>query len=247
MDYKLEYGVITDRGKKREINEDSFLIIPKERVFMVADGMGGHYGGEIASNLTVDLFKTAFTKAVPTIKETAHKENIALMDRIIQRVNIEIRKKAAASDVYNDMGTTTAGIIFLNDSAMTFHVGDSRVYLFREGELFQVTNDHSWINEQLRTNKMSTNEARSHKWKNVIMRALGSAEQVIPEYSNFIFAKDDVYILCSDGLYDMVPDKGIARVLARYGEPQEMANVLLEEALKKGGLDNVTIIAVKVV
>ena len=247
MAFKLEYGIVTDRGKKREINEDSFTVLSKDRIFIVADGMGGHYGGEIASNLAIEILKNKMKKKELILDEMKPEENIKKMDLIINHTNDEIRKKAKDSSVYNDMGTTVVGGIFFENSVMFFHIGDSRGYLLREDELIQVSYDHSWVNEQLRYNRLSTKEAKTHKWKNVIMRALGGQNNVIAEYSQIDITSGDKFIICSDGLSDMVSDRGIARIAKKYDDPQTTANVLLREALKKGGLDNITIIVIKVV
>ncbi|MCD6577925.1 Stp1/IreP family PP2C-type Ser/Thr phosphatase [bacterium] len=244
---KLEYGVVTDIGKKREINEDSLLVLSKDRAFVVADGMGGHYGGEIASNLAVDTLKKEFEKHLKELDLNDMKITVGKLDQMINAANKAIINHAKKSSFNNDMGTTVVGAVFFENTAMTFHVGDSRAYLFRENELFQVSVDHSWINEQLRFNKLSTKEARAHKWKNVIMRALGTKKVVLPEYNYLNISNGDIFVFCSDGLSDMVNDKMIKRIIEKnQDEPQEATNKLLEEALRKGGLDNITIILVKV-
>ncbi|MCK4642138.1 Stp1/IreP family PP2C-type Ser/Thr phosphatase [bacterium] len=246
MKYKLKYGVVTDRGKKREINEDSLLVLPKKNFFAVADGMGGHYGGEVASNLAVDVLKEKINKNHALFGEDIPNENMEVFDRILSDVNQKIRDKSAKSKTYNDMGTTVVGLLFFPNTVLSFHVGDSRNYLLREGKLFQISYDHSWVNEQLRFNRLSTHEARTHKWKNVIMRAMGGQDIIFPEYSQMDISKGDLFVICSDGLSDMVPDRTLQKLLNRFEDPQEIANILLNEALKKGGLDNITIVVVRV-
>lgn len=251
MDVKV--GLVSDIGKKRSINEDNLLVDKGLGVFMVADGMGGHAAGDLASTIAVETVNQFLSKHLDNPKlrlpylvdpDFGFEGNLAIQS--LFKANQKIYEKARQNDNYKDMGTTAVLLILKEKLAIISHVGDSRAYLYRDEELHQLTEDHSWVNEQLRLNQISPVEARSHKWKNVIMRALGSKETVRVDVNAYYLEENDLILMTTDGLTDMVPNTKIASILQRYyNDVQKCSEVLLEAALENGGKDNITIILLK--
>jgi PPM family protein phosphatase len=227
------YARASDTGKRRRHNEDSYVVAPP--LFAVADGMGGAQAGEVASKL-----------AAAALEETdpgSIKGEERLVS-LIQEANRRVHERAAADPTTSGMGTTmTAALV--EDSVVIFgHVGDSRAYLFRDGKLEQLTEDHSLVNELLKSGKLSPEEAEAHPQRSVITRAVGTDPDV--DVDTFVVeAKEgDVFLLCSDGLTDMIGDDDILEVVERYRDDLDrVTKSLISAANRGGGEDNITVVA----
>ena len=245
---------LTHVGRQRQHNEDAFLVEDDARLFLVADGMGGHAAGEIASRIAVDSISEFIlhTKEDDGTWPHAYDEHytrttnrlMAALRMANQRV-LEAMKKDAR---LRGMGTTVVACMADDEKMSVAHVGDSRAYLIREGQLSRITNDHSWVFEQVQAGMLTEAEAEKHPLRNVITRALGGALQVTPDASEISAQKGDVFLLCSDGLTGMVPENEILRVVtANADDLPKACQQLIDAANERGGLDNVTAVLVRTV
>jgi len=221
----------THQGLVRTSNQDSLLV--DKSVYGVADGMGGHNGGETASRVAVQVIKNALRGKKP--------ESRAL-EVSIEAANRRIHDMARHDSALSGMGTTVTFLWEREDEMLLCHVGDSRAYLLRDGALQQVTDDHSVVAELLRHNVITPDMARTHPYRNVITRAVGVDPTVKPDILSHDKQEGDVWLVCSDGLYNMVPDETIEMVLKTSADEEEAADKLLQLALDKGATDNVTFV-----
>ena len=239
----------THVGMKRNHNEDNYLLLPDERLFCVADGMGGHSSGEIASKIAVDELADFFAMTAkdqdatwPYKMDKARNYDENRLATAIKLANRSIFEKASAEQRYKGMGTTVVSVHFTDQTAVVAHVGDSRVYFFRGGMLKQVTEDHSLLNDYLKAKKLTPEEIEAFPHKNVIVRALGMKDTVQVDVSRLEPADGDIFLLCSDGLSGMVTDQQIADVLTKNTDLQVACGLLIDAANANGGNDNVTCI-----
>lgn len=240
----MQFGISTDKGLTRSINQDYYGLIKAEgnipNTFIIADGMGGHNAGEVASKLSVEL-------ALSYIKEhfstNMNKEEMkSKLEEMMKYVNTKVYNASWEKKENAGMGTTLTVVMLLNDSMLIAHVGDSRVYLLRNNELEQITNDHSYVGELLRNGSITKEEARNSSKKNVLTRAIGCYKDVdIDVYSNDVKNNDRI-LMCTDGLTNMVDDDHIKDVLLSKDKPQEITEYLIAKANENGGTDNTTII-----
>lgn len=232
---ELRWAALTDRGRRREINQDAILVsVP---LFAVADGMGGHIGGEIASTSTVDRLKEALENETPAPD---------VIEDALARAVLDIAAHPGATD--DGTGTTVTGV-YLDTSEdeptwVTFNIGDSRVYLFRDEGLAQVTTDHSVVQELIAAGRLSPEEAENHPYGNVITRAVGATDSVLPDYVRLEVLDGDRFVVCSDGLTKELTDYGILHYLLQHDDPAQAAIAMRDAALENGGRDNVSIIIV---
>lgn len=243
----MRFGVESDRGKVREINEDSCKVITgKDGVpdtFIVADGMGGHNSGELASRMAVELSEEYLLKF---LKPDENEESIlALISNMIAEVNKSIYFKAKESEENFGMGTTFIIGILLKGKLYIGHVGDSRVYLVSNGALKRLTTDHSYIEELIKNGSLTREEAQNHPKKNVITRALGCEENVEVDTYSVDINGEDIFILCTDGLTNMLSENEILSIINNNDDPQYSCSELVRIANEKGGEDNITVIIVK--
>ncbi len=255
----LDTYASTDVGRKRGHNEDFFYASDELGVYVVADGMGGHAAGEVASHKAV----SAISAFVRNVKEDegltwpfgldrnlSDEENLIVT--AIKIANNEISAMAEERLEYHGMGTTVACLIFpeseMETEAIVAHVGDSRAYRMREGILEQLTDDHSWVNEQIARNIITEEEARNHRWRNVITRALGNRQSVDVDLTRCQILPGDMYMLCSDGLSSMVTNDDIGRSMRELANKsaKEITRTLINNANDAGGHDNITVLVVKV-
>jgi serine/threonine protein phosphatase PrpC len=246
----------TDVGRKRTHNEDAFLLLAEESLFCVADGMGGHASGEVASRIAVEEMAEFFRMTGRDEEATwpykldparGYDENRLLTG--VKLANLRIFERAATDARLRGMGTTIVATYLPRDgaAALVAHVGDSRAYLWRRGALRQLTEDHSLLNDYRRTRALSPEEIQAFPHKNVIVRALGMKDIVEVDLMRVDVEDADVLLLCSDGLSGMVPDARIADVLrATAGDLRHAAQALVDEANASGGADNVTCLLVQV-
>jgi protein phosphatase len=249
----LRAGAATDVGRLRTVNEDSFLLVPERDLFVVADGMGGHQGGEVASNLAVETLHVAYRE--PTAESLSHAIEVA---------NHRIRNEGDADPDLRGMGTTVVALALIPEEPdpnapddedegerpqhlLLANVGDSRGYLFRDGTLAQLTEDHSVVADLVRDGRISAEEAEVHPQRNIVTRVLGVYETVDVDLWPVDPVQHDRYLLCSDGLFNEVGVDQISAVLRRLGDPNEAAAELVRLANEGGGRDNITVVIVDVV
>lgn len=234
----ISSSAVTHRGNVRKTNEDSMLVT--DRLFAVADGMGGHAAGEIASRIAVDRMRElADRRPVPEDVVTA-----------VIDANRLICEEGAANVGHAGMGTTLCGVGVVSvdgvEQCAVFNVGDSRVYRFHDGALTQVSVDHSEVQELRDAGKLSEQAAANYPRRNVITRCLGGATKPIPDIWVFPPVEHERFLVCSDGLTGEVDDETISRLLGEHPEPEPAASALLEHALAAGGRDNIAVIVVNV-
>jgi protein phosphatase len=222
---------LTDTGRQREANEDSYF--SRAPLFAVADGMGGAQAGEVASRMAVEAFERADES------DAAPEE---LLRRTAQEANREIFDLAQGDSSRSGMGTTLTAALLHGDEISFGHVGDSRAYVFREGKLKQITNDHSLVEELRRQGKLTRDQAAEHPQRSVITRALGPEPNVDVDTMTFSARPGDVFLLCSDGLTTMLEDEDVAAILARESDLHKAARRLVRAANERGGRDNITVV-----
>ena len=227
----------THVGMKRSHNEDAFYRNDEIGLYIVADGMGGHKAGEIASNMAVDSIKNY----VLNQKKAAEQ---SLVDAIYIANNL-IFKSAAANAHYSGMGTTIVSMAFNSTGAMLCHVGDSRAYILTRGKLERLTEDHTYVNEQFKTGLITEEQMETHSMRNVLTRSLGFSEQIKIASQKLNIHAGDRYLLCSDGLSHMVADNVIAE-LGSIPDAVHAVSTLIEVANTNGGDDNITVIIIDV-
>lgn len=252
--------VLSDVGCVREHNEDDSLVLPDAEVYVVADGMGGHACGEVASRISVQSIEEFYRDPVITEKlrdiyRGLRQDGDAGAGRsfhefrlrsAIEYGNRQIHVTATGDERLSDMGTTIVGIAFSGQRVYVAYVGDSRAYRMRAGHIELMTEDHSLANEFIRLNVLRVEDLPRFPYKNVIVRALGLQEEVVVDTFYRTARVGDRYVLCSDGLSDLVVDEEIGEVLVENPGAVEAANALVDLALERGGNDNVTVLVVDI-
>ena len=254
MALKLRYAGNTHVGMKRAHNEDNLCVLPEENLYMVADGMGGHACGEVASQMAVETVAEFFKESsadeevtwpYKMEKNLRYEENRLAAG--IKLANLRIHETSTQNSGQRGMGTTVVALFFCGDSAYVGHVGDSRVYRLRGTELVQVTEDHSLLNDYIKMRELTPEEIENFPHKNVIVRALGMKETVQVDVSALEPTDGDLYLLCSDGLNGMIDDATIRDLLVEHRANLERAcNALIQAACNAGGTDNITVVLVEV-
>lgn len=236
----------TDLGRVRENNEDKFeYFIPEDdatlamrgMVFVVCDGMGGHAAGQIASELTAKTFIDVYLNHSAESAADAAKAAVAAANRYVLDIGRQIPGRSG-------MGTTISALILVADRAITVHVGDSRIYRWRDGELKQLSNDHTFVEEQVRLGTMSREKAEQSPYAHILTRAVGVEENVLPDVETWDVREGDKFLLCSDGVINHVPDEEIRLILEN--PPSVAAWKLINSALQGGGRDNATALVVRI-
>ncbi len=234
---ELTWAAVTHRGRRRDANQDA--VLAQFPLFVVADGMGGHVGGEIASTSTVARMRELADSGTITAKA---------LEKSLARAVKDIASHPDATD--EATGTTVTGV-FLDTSRgephwVTLNIGDSRVYLVREGVIAQLTTDHSVVQELVAAGRLSPEEAENHPYGNVITRAVGPSESVTPDYVRVEIVPGDRFVICSDGLTKELTDYGIRHFLDENPDPADAVRAMLDAALENGGRDNITIVVLNV-
>lgn len=244
----FEYSFLTDIGRKRSQNQDNGLPVPELGLFVVADGMGGHQGGETASALAVDAVRRSLQQARRTKKFDPRKA----LARAIRDANDEIYTLAQKEPHLSGMGTTCTALLFEGDSVFIGQVGDSRCYLIRPGNIFQLTRDHSLVQEKLRAGIITREQVKRDAFRNVITRSVGFEPSVNVDVYEMPLHGEDLFLICSDGLSGPVDDKMLLEtVTSRYlSQPSEeglkaVTRQLVNLANEAGGDDNVTVIVAR--
>jgi serine/threonine protein phosphatase PrpC len=249
---RVRFSGETNVGMKRDHNEDSYYLPQSERLAIVADGMGGHASGEVASRMAVETIVGFFRETEdeqeltwPFKIDRGNRHDINRMVTAIKLANLKIHQEAQRNPACHGMGTTVVSTLFLDHSVIVGHVGDSRLYRLREGLFDQLTEDHSLLNDYIKMKHLSAEEVAAFPHKNVIVRALGMKPSVQVDVIVDQPRLGDVYVLCSDGLSSMVPDPDISTVVNEEVDLDRLCDRLIGLANGNGGLDNVTVVAVR--
>lgn len=233
----------TDVGIVRSGNEDNYMMFPDRGVFIVADGMGGHAAGEVASEMAVRIIG----QQVGDPTDLPEPEASERMRVAIREANAAIFQRTLTEHDKRGMGTTSTALTFITGGRYLIgQVGDSRAYLLRDGALHQLTKDHSYVQEQVDAGYLSPEEARTHPYSNVITRCVGANADVQPDTYAGIVRAGDMLLLASDGLTGMIDDPDLHRLLGGSRDPGDLVETLVAEANRRGGLDNITVIIVVV-
>ena len=256
---RLQCAGLSDTGMMRDHNEDSFLVSQTESFVVVADGMGGHQSGEVASSMAIQEIEEFYAKTKgqtepielpfwPTGRRKPKSREERRLIASIVLANSKINKAAGENPKYNGMGTTCVSAYFVEEGVIIAHVGDSRCYRFRNGKVEQITEDHSLANEYIRSGILKPEDLPSFPYKNVITRAVGLQDSVEVE-TNFYKPEDgDIYLLCSDGLSDPVKVPQMTEILEKFKDDLPRAcRELIIAANQNGGPDNVTALLAKTV
>ena len=229
----MKVYAITDIGRARALNEDSYYV-PREgeRFCAVADGMGGHNAGEVASAMAVQVFSRH-------MREVEHITTQALC-AAVERANDEVYRTALENEGMSGMGTTFSALAQQGGDVLLAHVGDSRIYLIREGAMFQLTTDHTLVEEMIRKGMLTPREARFHPHRNIITRALGTDPRIEIDLVQMAVRSGDVFFLCSDGMTNYAQEREILRTAVGEGDWQDKLKHLVSVALENGGADNIT-------
>ena len=242
-------------GKKRGHNEDNLCLLPEQNLYLAADGMGGHAAGEVASQIAVDTIAAFFEETAEDDnmtwpykmeKDLSYQEN--RLAASIKLANLRIHEKAENDpSTHHGMGTTIVATFISGGLVYLGHVGDSRIYRVRDGSLSQVTDDHSLLNDYIKMKDLSEEEIENFPHKNVIVRALGMKESVQVDVDHEEPEEGDLYLLCSDGLCDMLKDDRIEDIVAKKRDDLEQCvDALIDAANEEGGNDNITVVLVEV-
>lgn len=232
---------MTHIGKVRNNNEDAFYINDSKTLIAVADGMGGHNAGEIASSIAIE--------AISAMNATLENKVIMPMEAFnhaFQMANDQIRERARGSEACSGMGTTLTAIYFSDGIAYVAHIGDSRAYLLSKQELKQLTRDHTLVEELIQNGSINRESALTHPQKNVLMRAVGADESSMPDLHEIEISPGDVLIICSDGLTHYISDDEIRKYLLAEKNLFEAFDEMTKKALQRGGGDNITVVGLRV-
>ncbi|VFB16230.1 Serine/threonine phosphatase stp [Urinicoccus massiliensis] len=230
----IAYGA-TNVGKVRKNNEDAFKISNKDKIYLLADGMGGHLGGEFASSMAVQELE----KLLVDVKDKAE------IKEAIEEVNRKIYQKSLEDENLSGMGTTLSLIKILDDHLYFANIGDSRIYCLKGKDLIQLTIDDSYVNYLLEVGAITSDQAKDHPKKNVLLKALGTTEDIEVFIQEVQWEEDDLYLLCSDGLTNMLEEEEIQEIISS-NEAEKAVDLLINQALDRGGKDNITVIVLTI-
>ncbi len=253
---EIKFYAATDVGRQRDHNEDNYLVDPKLHLFVVADGMGGHAAGEVASQIAVHTVCRTVRENADVIERhrdnpdspSARQEILAVLEHAIQTTTSEVYHRAEEDPDKRGMGTTCSCLLLMGTRGFIAHVGDSRIYLLRQGQVHQITEDHSLLNELVRRGKIKREEIETSpyaKYKNAVTRAVGAYETVEADTLDFEVLPGDQFLMCSDGLHAYLKDKDIKEILSA-DDVAESPKDLIALANGGGGHDNITAIVVRV-
>jgi protein phosphatase len=249
---QLEAVARTDPGPVRDRNEDYFSVDVEAGLFLVADGMGGHASGEVASAIAVETVREILLNGDDPEETDLDLKVVDPQEEIRERLrysmnqaSLRIRKVARENPAHRGMGTTLAVLLVEGDVAHLGHVGDSRIYLFREGRLLRLTRDHTVVQQEIDAGRLTPELARVVHFKNVLTQSIGYHGPVEPDTSTRPLRQGDTFVICSDGLTDPLDDDAIGDV-CRSCRPEDLADELVRHALERGGDDNVTVVVLHV-
>lgn len=242
----MRFAAGTDRGLVRDSNEDSYKIIPESSqnsyVYIIADGMGGHNCGEVASRMAVDFISNYVQKDGSQLFSSQNIEE--KLKKLVEDTNTTVFETSLKNPEASGMGTTLTMAVIAGQKVTVAHVGDSRLYLMRDEIIQQITEDHTYIWELIKKGSLTREEAEVHPRKHVITRAIGSSPDLEVDMLTLEIQDEDILLLCTDGLTNMIGDDEIYRIL-KDNEPEAACEALIEAAKSKGGEDNITVIVIK--
>jgi serine/threonine protein phosphatase PrpC len=239
---KFTCAARTDVGIVRTGNEDNYLMLAEHGIFIVADGMGGHAAGEVASEMAVRIT----SQSIGSLRGLSDEEAGDRIRTAIRSANDAIFERTLSEHDKRGMGTTATVLVLMPGRYLIGQVGDSRAYLLRDGQLQQVTKDHSYVQEQVDAGLLTPDQARVHPYSNVITRCVGAGIDVAPDIYFGSLDAGDVLLLASDGLTGMLEDEQIGSIMESEGGPQVWVDRMVAEANRRGGLDNITAIVIRI-
>lgn len=234
----------TDVGSKRAVNQDYMYCSENSvgsfhNLFIVADGMGGHKAGDYASKLCVE-------KMVQSIEQSEQKTQVSLFEEAVDAANRAVYSESQEHEEYEGMGTTLVACTMQEDTLYVANIGDSRLYLLRDDDIMQITEDHSLVEEMVKQGNITESEARVHPQKNIITRAVGIDQSVQADFFELEIYPDDIIMLCSDGLSNMIEDEDMEYIVKHSESLQDAGETLVARANENGGSDNITVVLVRV-
>jgi serine/threonine protein phosphatase PrpC len=236
------YGM-SQAGKGRRSNEDAFLAAPETGLFAVADGVGGNFSGELAAGTALAALKDFIARSSGDLPLARQVKDKALLASAVREANAKVRALAQSDEKYKDMACTLAAGVLSGDELLFAHLGDSRLYLVRGGLAEQLTSDHSWVNEQLAQGSITPDEAKTHKMRGAVTRAIGAEEAAAPDLSSLRLRPGDYLLFCTDGLSDAVQRAEIGDTVARLGPKiRKISEALADLAVAQGSADDITIL-----
>lgn len=233
---KRRFTGLTDTGIQRSVNQDDYYIDPEGRFFIVADGMGGHAGGQEASRIATQVIRSYLEEHWDRVKESQ-----VLLEKAVIEANESILTDQVEHPQRSDMGTTVVVLMFREDKAWYTHVGDSRLYRLRNQTLEQISEDQTWVARALKMGDLTEEEARMHPWRHVLSQCLGRKDLYSVEIKRLELQEGDRVLMCSDGLTEEVENRALRDLLLQHENCEEAAEALVEEAKKNGGSDNITV------
>lgn len=246
MLYHLSVYCISDIGLIRQNNEDSWKLLKERQFFVLTDGMGGHQAGEVASKETAEQLCTLFNDRFDLSRQGKIDDAKQLIREIIQEVNATIYYMGRENPNLRGMGTTLCCLFFHPEGMIYAHVGDSRIYRYRNSKLEQLTQDHSLLRELIELGQLSEQQAEDFLYKNIITKAIGTELNVDPTIADTAVEPGDIFMMCTDGLSDLVSLKEMQEIMSQRANEEEITKLLVTRAKQKGGFDNITVVLVKV-
>jgi serine/threonine protein phosphatase PrpC len=240
-----QIGFKCNRGVVRKNNEDACFVIPSLNVYIVADGVGGNNSGELASNTAVETI-AEFVKEGNLEKQGTPDEIFGFFTEAVDAANCSVYKLGMENPQNRGMATTVVMAYIHEGAAYITNIGDSRAYLYRKGRMKRITRDHTYVNELIEKGVITEDEAESHRQKNVITKAVGADSAVEPDFYKVGLAVNDILLLCTDGLYGEVGEKKMETMLGGSGSMNDICAELVDEAIRSGGRDNITVICIKI-
>lgn len=246
MSYKiLAYGH-TDKGLVRDNNEDVWGGVPELGFFALADGMGGHRAGEVASRESIMTLCQLVEQTIGQHNGITLEETTEIVGHIIEQVNAKVYRLGTTDVSLKGMGTTLCCVQFHDDGVICAHVGDSRIYRLRQKKLEQVTADHSLLRELIDLGQLSESQASEFAYKNILTKGIGTESNIEPTFFISDLVNSDLYLMCSDGLSDMLSNREIEAVINQANSIKDAVKMLVAKANEKGGLDNITVVIMQV-
>lgn len=247
---RVSSAVATDPGLRRDSNEDSYCVRPDLGLYMVADGMGGHAAGEVASRMAVETIEAFIndTRDADVNRTWPFPYDTALSldgNRIKAAFRLANRRVASAienDDALRGMATTAVAVLAAKGTPVVAHVGDSRAYMLREGKLMQLTQDHSWVGEQVRAGMLSEADARRHPWRNVVTRAIAGGDDPEVEVHEIALQAGDRIVICCDGLSAVITPEKFDAIIRTAAPLEEICKTFIAAAIDAGGPDNITVV-----
>ena len=240
----FRWGASTHIGMERQENQDSFFADPEPALFLVSDGMGGHRGGAIASEIVAEDLPVMIENALDKLKVGTPRTVRVLLNKLIAEQSKQVQLEGTSETGFRDMGATLVIVLLRKGRCFVANIGDSRAYRLRKGRMLQLTRDHSVISELIEKGRIEPEQAADHDAQGQITRYIGMEEKAHSHVRSFILKKGDRLLLCTDGLTDMVTDKEIAATLKAERDPQAACESLIAAANKAGGHDNITTLVI---